>query len=64
MAGRSSRSNKEYNIQLIDTLYNHLPAFTDIFDEDTWYTFVAWFVTGTIVLAFILSKYITIKPVE
>ncbi|XP_034935203.1 uncharacterized protein [Chelonus insularis] len=56
--------NKDYNMQLIDTLYNQLPAFTDVFDEESWYIFVACFVASTIVMAFILSKFITIRPVE
>ncbi|XP_046745320.1 uncharacterized protein LOC124410760 [Diprion similis] len=64
MAGRSGGSHKDYNMKLIDTLYNQVPAFTDVFDEETWYIFVACFVTGTLVLAFILSRFITLKPVE
>lgn len=55
---------KQYNIKLIDTLYNHVPAFTDVFDEDTWYIFAACFVTGTVLVAFLLSKFITLKPVD
>ncbi|XP_012252334.1 uncharacterized protein LOC105683920 [Athalia rosae] len=62
MAGGSS--NKDYNMKLIDTLYNQVPAFTDVFDEETWYIFVSCFVAGTLVLTFILSRFITLKPVE
>lgn len=51
-------------MKLIDTLYNQVPAFTDVFDEETWYIFVACFVAGTILVAFILSRFITLKPVE
>ncbi|OXU24155.1 hypothetical protein TSAR_015935 [Trichomalopsis sarcophagae] len=41
---------KGYSMKLIDTLYSHVPAFTDIFDEETWYIFVTCFVTFTIVV--------------
>ncbi|XP_076168952.1 uncharacterized protein LOC143147528 [Ptiloglossa arizonensis] len=57
-------NNKNYNMKLIDTVYNQMPAFTDVFDEETWYIFVACFVAGTFLVAFILSKFIILKPVE
>ncbi|XP_033210105.1 uncharacterized protein LOC117168501 [Belonocnema kinseyi] len=56
--------HKDYNLKLIDTLYKNVPAFTDVFDEETWYTFVGCFVAGTIMLAFILSKFVKLKPVD
>ncbi|XP_014476223.1 PREDICTED: uncharacterized protein LOC106745279 [Dinoponera quadriceps] len=56
--------SKGYNIRLIDTLYSQVPAFTDVFDEETWYTFVICFVAGTFLVAFILSRFITIHPVD
>lgn len=56
--------NKNYNLRLIDMLYSQVPAFTDVFDEETWYVFVICFVAGTFLVAFILSRFITIKPVE
>ncbi|XP_029171103.1 uncharacterized protein LOC114940542 [Nylanderia fulva] len=57
-------NNKDYNLKLIDELYSKVPAFTDIFDEETWYVFVLCFVAGTFLVAFILSRFITIKAVE
>ncbi|XP_076765535.1 uncharacterized protein LOC143432646 [Xylocopa sonorina] len=57
-------NSKNYNMELIDMLYKQIPAFTDVFDEETWYIFVACFVAGTFLVAFILSKFITLKPVE
>ncbi|XP_076246693.1 uncharacterized protein LOC143186799 [Calliopsis andreniformis] len=63
MANHVSNS-KNYNMKLIDTLYNQVPAFTDVFDEETWYIFVACFVAGTFLVAFILSRFITLKPVD
>lgn len=53
-----------YNIRVINSIYNNVPAFTDLFDEETWYIFVACFVVATTVLVFIVSRYVTIKPVE
>lgn len=55
---------KDYNMKLIDTIYNQVPAFTDVFDEETWYLFVTCFVIFTLVAVFIVSRFITIKPVE
>lgn len=59
-----TKSSKNYNLRLIDMLYSQVPAFTDVFDEETWYVFVICFVAGTFLVAFILSRFITIKPVE
>jgi len=59
-----TESSKNYNLRLIDMLYSQVPAFTDVFDEETWYVFVICFVAGTFLVAFILSRFITIKPVE
>lgn len=53
-----------YNLKVIDSLYSQVPAFTDIFDEETWYVFVICFVVGTVIVAFIVSRFVTIKPVE
>lgn len=52
------------NVDVIEQLYSHVPAFTDVFSEDTFYVFALCFVLTTIVVAFILSRFITIKPVE
>ncbi|XP_046383897.1 uncharacterized protein LOC124154304 [Ischnura elegans] len=54
----------QYNMKIIDTLYNQVPAFTDVFDEDTWYIFVACFAASTIVIVFIISRFVTLKPVD
>ena len=37
---------------------------SDIFDEETFYIFVVFFVIGTLIVAYIGSRVITIKPVE
>ena len=59
MAKRSKGS-----LAVIDQLYHGIPSFTDIFTEESFYTFVICFVCGTIILAFVLSRFITIKPVD
>lgn len=52
------------NLHVVEEIYNQIPAFTDVFSEDTFYMFVVIFVSCTIMVAFILSRFITIKPVE
>ncbi|XP_028178169.1 uncharacterized protein LOC135075908 [Ostrinia nubilalis] len=52
------------NLHVVEEIYNQIPAFTDVFSEDTFYIFVVFFVLSTIMVAFILSRFITIKPVE
>jgi len=58
------QSKEGYSVKLIDTLYNQIPAFTDVFDEDSFYTFVMTFVAGTIVLVFLISRFVTLKPID
>ncbi|KAL0851046.1 hypothetical protein ABMA28_006937 [Loxostege sticticalis] len=58
-----TRSGKG-NLHVVEEIYNQIPAFTDVFSEDTFYIFVVFFVLSTIMVAFILSRFITIKPVE
>ncbi|XP_028040821.1 uncharacterized protein LOC114250922 [Bombyx mandarina] len=52
------------NLDVIEEIYRQIPAFTDVFSEDTFYVFVTFFVLSTILVAFVLSRFITIKPVE
>ncbi|XP_059480179.1 uncharacterized protein LOC132199467 isoform X2 [Neocloeon triangulifer] len=59
------RQEKQYSMKMIDTLYNeYVPSFTDIFDEDTWYIFVTCFTISTIIIAYFLSRFVTLKPVD
>ncbi|XP_018788128.1 PREDICTED: uncharacterized protein LOC108968502 [Bactrocera latifrons] len=51
-------------LAVIEQIYEDIPAFTDIFTEESFYTFVFCFVCATIIVAFILSRFITLKPVE
>ncbi|XP_028898752.1 uncharacterized protein LOC114804450 [Zeugodacus cucurbitae] len=51
-------------LAVIEQIYEDIPAFTDIFTEESFYTFAFCFVCATIIIAFILSRFITLKPVE
>lgn len=57
-------NSKNYQLKLIEHLYSQLPAFTDVFTEELFYSTVIIFVISTIVVAFILSRYITIRPTD
>ncbi|CAO1369116.1 unnamed protein product [Diamesa serratosioi] len=52
------------HIDFIERVYGQMPSFTDIFTEETFYMFVVCFVLATIMIAFVLSRFIIIKPVE
>ena len=51
-------------LDAINHIYEQFPAFTDIFDEETFYIFAFVFTCTTILAAFIASRFITIKPSE
>lgn len=55
---------KDYQLKLVEHIYNQIPAFTDVFTEETFYMTVVGFVLTTLVVVFILSRFITIKPVD
>lgn len=50
--------------ELFFKVYGQIPAFKDIFDEETFYIFAVFFVLSTCVVAFILSRFIVLRPVE
>lgn len=52
------------HMDVIENLYNQIPTFTDVFTEESFYVFVVFFVVTTVLLAFVLSKFITIKPYD
>lgn len=58
------QNSKNYQIKLIEHIYNQIPAFTDVFTEETFYMTVVSVVVGTIILVFILSRFVTLKPVD
>jgi len=51
-------------VEAIDHLYSQFPAFTDIFDEESFYLFAFCFTCVTILVAVIASRYIKIKEME
>lgn len=52
------------SMKMIESMYMQMPAFNDIFDEDTFYIFMFSLTAGAILLAFVASKYVVIKPVD
>lgn len=60
MSGKTGKGHME----VIERIYNDIPSFSDVFSEETFYVFACCFVLGTFVLAFVLSRFITIKPVD
>ena len=52
------------SMKMIENIYNQVPSFTDVFDEETFYIFVISFVVSTLLIVFIAAKYVTIKPVD
>lgn len=50
--------------ELFMRVYGQVPAFRDIFDEETFYIFAVCFVLATCLVAFLLSRFITLRPVE
>jgi len=48
-------------LDAIDGVYGNLPSFADVFDEDTFYVFAIGFTCCTVLVAFILSRFITLK---
>ncbi len=51
-------------IQAVNNIYDQFPAFTDIFDEETFYIFAACLTIVAIILAVVASRFITIKENE
>lgn len=52
---------KKGSLDAINNIYNEFASFTDIFDEESFLLFAAVFVLCTILVAVILSRFITIK---
>lgn len=52
------------SLEFFTRAQQNVPYFTDVFDEETFYIFAGCFILGTLFLAFILSRFITIKEVE
>jgi len=52
------------SMQLFTRMYDNVPYFTEVFDEETFYIFALIFVTASFLLAFILSRFIKIKECD
>jgi len=63
MATQSQRKY-EATMSIVNKVYDSVPSFTDVFDEETWYIFAGCFTIGTLVLTFVASRFITIKPLD
>lgn len=62
----TTQAQKKYQatLSIVNKIYDSFPAFTDIFDEELWYIFAACFTLSTIMVAFVASRFITLRPVE
>lgn len=62
----STQAERKYEatLSLVNKVYDFVPAFTDVFDEDTWYIFAGCFTAATLILTIVASRYISLKPVE
>lgn len=60
---RGVTESQKATIRAFDRFYGMLPSFLDIFpDEEAFLHFALCFVIATLAGAFVLSRYITIKP--
>ncbi|GAU88148.1 hypothetical protein RvY_00896 [Ramazzottius varieornatus] len=57
------QSSKKFDrLALANHIYGKIPAFTDIFDEETFYITAVFVVLGSILVAVILSRFVKLKP--
>lgn len=57
-------SKFQHSVQLFTKLYGNIPSFVDVFDEETFYMFAGIVIIATVLLAVVLSRYITLKEAE
>jgi len=55
---------QQTSIKLFNRLYDSLPAFTDVFDEETFYIFAGLTAATSVVLAIVLSRFITLRECD
>lgn len=60
----TSQRKYEATMSIVNKVYDTVPTFTDVFDEETWYIFAGCVTIGTLVLTFVASRFVTIKPVD
>lgn len=61
-----SANNMKHKVSMdvAQSIYDQVPAFTDVFDEETFYLFIIILTVCSFLLAFIASRFITLKPIE
>lgn len=60
---RRYTANQRATIRAYDRFYNMMPSFLDLFpDEDAFLSFAAMFVASTLIVAFVLSRFVHIRP--
>ncbi len=58
------RRRDSWALELVNKVNDALPKFTDIFDRDTFYLTAFIFVLSSFALAFLLSRFVTLRPRE
>ena len=61
---KNSRRRLDTQREIIEHFSQILPSFNDIFDERSWYMFFTGFVLFTFLMAFILSRCITLEDAD
>lgn len=64
MSSSSSSKGFQSSMILFNKVYEAMPMFTDVFDEESFYIFAFFFVVTTILVVIILSRFITIKEFD
>jgi len=57
----NSQKKYEQTLTMVNKVYGQLPGFTDVFDEETWYIFVVFFVLATVLAAFVISRFVKLR---
>lgn len=60
----STKYKRNGQLEVIERIYNDIPAFTDVFTEESFYVFAMCFTLTTILVVIILSRFITLKPMD
>jgi len=61
---RSAQRRLDTQREIINHFSQLLPSFNDLFDEHSWYIFFTLFTISSFLIAFLLSRFITIVDVD
>lgn len=61
---RSAQRRLDTQRELINHFSQLLPSFDDLFDERSWYIFFAGLTISSFLIAFLLSRYVTIDDAD